>query len=170
MCCRWTKRREDFEESISENLTEDTTIEPVVQQDNGDSQGEETGFQNQMPASDSKRTNEVLLLPSVVVPDKTHESAEEIKLRLPIATLSSMDSVSVISYYQDTQKKITDALQLAQYYRNLAEKLQDQKLQSEEEMERKVRHIRKFWRNSIMECSSRGGKIVKMSLQKQLNS
>lgn len=172
LCARWKKRREDFEQeqadleatealSTVSNINEDEVHSPknlhVTDADT-------TRDKGQCPV-DTSPTNQVLSLPSVRVPEKSHESAEEIKSKIPIASLSGVESVSVVSYVQEAQKKTVDALHLAQYYRDLAEKMQDQKIENEETMKRKVKRMRNFWRNNILEGSTRAGKILRNALQ-----
>ena len=69
-------------------------------------------------ATDSFANNSsnTLLLPSVVVPDNS-------LLKLPLSSLSGVESVRVVSYIQNIQEKATKAICLAQHYRNVAENI-----------------------------------------------
>ena len=107
---------------------------------------------------------DTLVLPTVCIPDCKHESAQEISAKVPIADLSSLDSVSTISFIQNIQDRTTDALSLAQYYRNIAEQMRKEKLEMKDVMNKKVESVRNFWRNCIMEGKTRAGRIVYNSL------
>lgn len=82
------------------------------------------------------------------MPDNSHEKYQEIQSKLPLSSLSGVESVRVVSYIQNIQEKATEAIRLAQHYRNVAENIRGEKLKKEIEMETRVASVRNFWRNN----------------------
>lgn len=109
---------------------------------------------------------EPLLLPSVVVPDELYSTAS---LDLPMS-LTGIDRVSVVNTIQLEQKKTKKALEDAQYYRNLSEKLRRDKCQLTHSMHKKIELVRNFWRNNIKEGQTRSGKMVQKALRSAQDS
>ena len=68
---------------------------------------------------------------------------------------------------QSARQERDRALSLARQYRNLAEASQLEKRTLKNELERKVETVRDFWRNKIVEGSSRPGKILRAALIRQ---
>ncbi|XP_065914050.1 uncharacterized protein [Dysidea avara] len=56
------------------------------------------------------------------------------------------------------------ALQVVQTYRDLAEKIQEEKRKAQDELETRVETVRNFWRNEVVEGQSRSGKILRAAL------
>ena len=179
LCARWRDRRINYEKEI-EGEKEQMEKEPnEEQQDLRKGCHEEsisyhhekrTSYQKEKyyehEAKKSIDTKTTLLLPIITVPDKSHETSQEILSKLPLTSLSGIDSVCVVSYIQSLEDKTTSALQSAKYYRDIAEKIREENINSEFEMEKRLQRIRGFWRNQINEGSSRAGKIVQMALNK----
>lgn len=106
-----------------------------------------------------------LLLPTVAVPEKKHETSQEITSKLPLSKLSKIDSVCVIRYIQSVEDKTAQAVHLAKHYRDVAETMRSESIKNQFAMEKKVEVIRGFWRNKIKEGSSRAGIMVQRALQ-----
>ena len=121
--------------------------------------------QNQLATKTIESPSHALVLPSVKVPEENHQSVKEILTELPITDLSTVDSVTVVRRFQQSQNDTFKALKLAQYYRDIAERMKDEKLESEQRMKKEVKTIRNFWRNNIMEGSTRAGRMVKKALK-----
>lgn len=62
------------------------------------------------------------------------------------------------------REKTKEALEQVQHYRNLAEQLRSEKRDVVCSMNTKVEVVRDFWRNKILEGSTRAGKMVKKSI------
>ena len=120
---------------------------------------------NQLATKTIESPSHALVLPSVKVPEENHQSVKEILTELPITDLSTVDSVTVVRRFQQSQNDTFKALKLAQYYRDIAERMNDEKLESEQRMKKEVKTIRNFWRNNIMEGSTRAGRMVKKALK-----
>ena len=93
-------------------------------------------------------SDDALLLPSVVVPDNV----------AGVCTLdvTGIQRVAIASSIQQEREKTKKALQDAQYYRNLAERLKTEKRQLANEMNEKVELVTDFHSKG----SSRAGKLV----------
>lgn len=59
------------------------------------------------------------------------------------------------------------ALSLAQHYRNVAEEKQSEKRALKSELEQQIEVVRDFWRNKVVEGSSRSGRILRAALIRQ---
>ena len=59
------------------------------------------------------------------------------------------------------------ALSLAQHYRNVAEERQSEKRNLKSELEQQVEVVRDFWRNKVIEGSSRSGRILRAALSRK---
>ncbi len=106
--------------------------------------------------------DEALLLPSVVVPDSV--TSDDIISRLNV---TGMERVTIASCIQLEREKTKKALQDAQFFRNVAERLKTEKRELASKMSDKVELVRDFWRNTVREGSSRAGKMVQRALDKQ---
>lgn len=65
---------------------------------------------------------------------------------------------------QSVRKERDQALSLARCYRDLAETRQAEKRVLKKELEGKVELVREFWRNKVVEGSSRSGQILRAAL------
>ncbi len=63
--------------------------------------------------------------------------------------------------------KTKKALEEAQFYRDLAERIRTEKRLAISELNSKVELVRSFWRNKVCEGSTRAGKLVKKALLKR---
>ena len=63
-------------------------------------------------------------------------------------------------------KRETRPLSLVRVYRDLAESSLEQKRSMKTDLERKIELVRDFWRNKIVEGTTRSGKILQASLMK----
>lgn len=172
---RWRERRiraeaedeiDTEEESVKgpNEMASDLECKSIVKQSNATSQNEQY-YKIANEALSSSQESGILLLPLVPVPDRKHESAQEITSKLPLSGLSNVNSVDVVSYIQRTQDKTTNALHLARCYRDLAERLKKEKYETEQKMNDKVEVVRNFWRNNIHEGHTRAGKMVQKALK-----
>ena len=64
----------------------------------------------------------------------------------------------------EAQKERDIALLVARQWRDIAENIQAEKRDMKTEMERTVETVRNFWRNKVVEGSSRSGKILRAAL------
>ena len=65
------------------------------------------------------------------------------------------------------RRERNQALQLAQQYRDLAEKARSEKQEVQHKLENEIEVVRDFWRNKVVEGGSRGGKILRAALLKK---
>ena len=68
----------------------------------------------------------------------------------------------------EAQKERDIALLVAQKWRDIPENIQDEKQDMKTEMERTVKTVRNFWRNKVIEGSSRSGKMLGAALRCQV--
>ena len=65
---------------------------------------------------------------------------------------------------QNARQEKDNALQLARWYRDIAEKCQTEKRRMKHKMEEKLEIVRNFWRNKVVEGGSRSGKMLRAAL------
>ena len=68
----------------------------------------------------------------------------------------------------EAQKERDIALLVARKWRDIPENIQDEKQDMKTEMERTVKTVRNFWRNKVIEGSSRSGKMLGAALRCQV--
>lgn len=102
-----------------------------------------------------KNSYDTLLLPSVNTPTALQTTYEGIDIH----------RLNFVSSIRLEQEKTRKALEKARFYRNLSERLRKEKRNVVDSMNDKVELVRDFWRNNIMEGSTRAGRMVKKALE-----
>ena len=87
--------------------------------------------------------------------------SDENKISLP-NTLQGIDRVDVNAQFQSVLEKENKALFQARFFRNRCAELEKRIRQLEDEKE----GVRYFWRNQVLECQSRSGKLLKLATMK----
>ena len=87
--------------------------------------------------------------------------SDERKISLP-SVLQGIDRVDVSAQFKSVLEKENKALFQARFFRNRCAELEKRIRQLEDEKE----GVRYFWRNQILECESRSGKILKLATMK----
>ena len=101
-------------------------------------------------------SNRALLLKSILIP------VEEV---VPVLNSGNiMHDREFAKQIKNARQERNVALELAQMYRDLAEKIQQDKRKIQDELETRVETVRDFWRNKIIEGESRGGQILRAAL------
>lgn len=88
---------------------------------------------------------------------------------VPIAEPSCSCTNTVVSarckeLLEDARRERNNAIMLARGYRDMAEQCQTEKRKLKYKLEEKVEVVRNFWRNSVLEGSSRSGLILRAAL------
>lgn len=109
-------------------------------------------YQHAVDESMQHTSSNALLLPPVT----------EEKVLEEVNGLQRIDYACAIKLEKEKTKK---ALEQAQYYRNLAEKFRSEKRSAVNIMNDKIEVVRDFWRNKILEGSTRAGRIVREALK-----
>ncbi len=114
-------------------------------------------------ASHVTTNDDALLLPLQLVPSRDET------LKLPdhiLKDVSGVDRLAVSSFIHQEREITKKALEKAQFYRDLAERIQTEKREKVHELNDKIELVRNFCRNKICEGSSRAGKLVQKALLK----
>ena len=171
MCERWTERHRNYLAAEKEELqliAEEERTRDVTAQKNEEfkknaeqCRQEILSFQSNVyhtVAESSLHDNcGSLLLSSVAVPEASTVVHEDIASQSDKSSFEKIDMANAINLEQTKTRK-------AQHYRNLAEKLQKEKREMNSAMNEKIELVRDFWRNKIIEGSSRAGRIVQKAL------
>ena len=165
---RWRKRQEAYIEA--EKKEGDTQLEDQLLNDEVDEKSSQKCeyhidsspelYQKLANGSTEKTSCEALLLPSI-----PNESV--INTSKDTEQLAGVDRVyfsSSIQLEREKTRKALEPLEQVKHYRNLAERLRSEKRDVVCSMNKKVEVVRDFWRNKILEGSTRAGKIVKSSI------
>ena len=67
-------------------------------------------------------------------------------------------------YILKARAERNDALMLLSHYRNMMESMEKEKQEIQKQMEARVEYIKHFWRDQVIEGSSRAGKILRAAL------
>lgn len=173
MCERWKKRSEDFNAEMEELLQNEKLQEEALHEEKErikEQKRIKERYQEEISscqthlyngiAEDSMKKDKCdsLLLPAINIPaaSATHYKHYGVK---------GIDRVIFASAIKKEQEKTHKALEDAIFYRNLAERLRKEKRQAVSNMNDKVELVRDFWRNTILEGSTRGGRMVKKALE-----
>ena len=81
-------------------------------------------------------------------------------------TNSPVHSARCKQLLKSARKERDKALSLARVYRDMAETSQTQKRILKANLEKKVEIVRDFWRNKVVEGSTRSGKMLRAALLK----
>ena len=169
LCKRWKERREEYEKGEKKDELDDkeqeATSHLMLQQSEEWGQIEKRCrqeiasvqahvYEEVSKASLDTSNDDDLLLPSVVDTD-TCITDEICQL-----DLTGIQRVAIASAILQEREKTKKALQDAECYRNLAEKLKTEKRELASKMNDKVELVRDFWRNTIREGCTRTGKMV----------
>lgn len=121
---------------------------------------QESVYQKVSQESYDVSKDDALLLPMVLVPDDA-QSSELKKLDVHV---TGIDRVAVSSALLKEKEKTKQAVEKAQFYRDLAERIRAEKREKVYELNNKVELVRNYWRNKLCEGSSRAGKLVQKAL------
>lgn len=167
---RWTKRHEEYLEGVKDaqkdqqlkldevkrlkkEIEEQKRIKEKCEQEIACRQ--KHLYHQAVDDSMQKNSFDALLLPPV-----SGESSPA-KVFVESNGLKEIEHAFAIKLEKEKTKR---ALDEARYYRNLAEKLRKEKRSAVNIMNEKVEVVRDFWRNKILEGSTRAGRIVREAL------
>ena len=155
---RWKKRAEIYEERVNEDLNQNqVSEEPEQSYVAGHQQRKQQQINFPDLQTQCEKEDGVLLLPEL-------DFTEEVAYPKP-SVLAELDKVAVQStinlYRKERDKAQSDAL----YYRNLAERLHEEKRDLKVRMAKQIETVRDLWRNKLLEGQSRSGRIVKAALK-----
>lgn len=170
IAARWKKRRKSFEKVeeetkaegdmlLQENHEQHRQIKENCQHEMASCQ--ELLYQHVADDSMQKNSFDALLLPSTSLPATCEERVKS------YVEVKGIDRVNLVSSIQLEQEKTRKALEQVRYYRNLAEKLRKEKRNTVLVLNDKIELVRDFWRNKILEGSTRAGKMVQRALNRK---
>jgi len=120
-----------------------------------DLQQDKTGYAR-ITSESKKHHNRALLLDPILIP------VEE-----PVVSFDTGDLVhdsKCTKLVLEARHERNYALNIAQNYRDLAEKIQEEKRKVHDELESRVETVCNFWRNQVVEGQSRSGQILRAAL------
>lgn len=163
---RWKKRCEEYNKVEEEELLQGND-QPLEHESNEQYRQIKEKCQQEIAScqeelyrcvaenSMQKNSYDTLLLPSVNTPTALQTTYEGIDIH----------RLNFVSSIRLEQEKTRKALEKARFYRNLSERLRKEKRNVVDSMNDKVELVRDFWRNNIMEGSTRAGRMVKKALE-----
>lgn len=152
------KRKEEREEKLRLEKFQQQRAERLIRH-NQEVDVNEQNYSNICNASTVESTSP-LLLNTVFTPVTEQEAVCTCSSDTPstVITLQCKEQLQTARYERN------QALSLAQHYRNIAEERQSEKRILKNELEGQIEVVRNFWRNKVVEGSSRSGRILRAAL------
>ena len=162
LCKRWAQR-----EKHSNEVERIEEAETLLMDHLEKKQMEERMLEKQREQQEKEEHNSEVQRKYRVLAQEALYSETDSLLLPDISALSNADEIPVKTADSSVKQALKDALCQVQSYRNLAERLQREKRELKHQMEEKTEVVVDFWRNKLLEGSSRAGKMVKCALQKK---
>ena len=175
ICVRWTKLHEEYLDGVKDaerdQQNKQDEVKQLKQEINVQRRIKEKCeqeiacrqkdlYQHVVDESMQNDSFDALLLPPVTGITSNSTATHE-KVIEESNGIERVDHARAIKLEKEKTKK---ALDQAQYYRNLAEKLRREKRNAVNVMNNKIEVVRDFWRNKILEGSTRAGRMVREAL------